>query len=178
MVGFGVTGVNIATRGDIVVVFLQLRVIDDAAEFFLFLSPYQGVGDAGDALGRDEVLGVALLEGPAGINEEDFALPGFWLGFVEEQDDTWGGSVVEGNYIFKLTYRTRRPAQHSRLCRPSSQVLRALAPHSFLCHARVSRTSFGLVSGPIGAVGSFCSFSGASGSGIGSGHSSGPQNAP
>ena len=47
-----------------------------AAEFFLFLPPYQGVGDAGGALGRDEVLGVALLEDPAGINEEDFALPG------------------------------------------------------------------------------------------------------
>ena len=53
------------------------------------------VGDAGDAIGRDEVLGVTLLEDPAGINEEDFALPGFWLGLVEEQDDTWGGGVVE-----------------------------------------------------------------------------------
>ena len=33
----------------------------------------QDVGDAGDALGRDEVLGVALLEDLAGINEEDLA---------------------------------------------------------------------------------------------------------
>ena len=86
---------DVAAGGNVVVVFLQLRVVDNAAEFFLFLPPYQGVGDAGDALGRDEVLGVALLEDPAGINEEDFALPGLWLGLVEEQDDTWGGGVVE-----------------------------------------------------------------------------------
>ena len=70
-------------------------MIDNAAEFFLFLPAYQGVGDTGDTLGRDEVLGVALLENSAGINEKDFALPGFWLGLVEEQDDTWGGGVVE-----------------------------------------------------------------------------------
>ena len=64
-------------------------------EFFFFLPAYQGVGDAGDALGRDEVLGVTLLEGLAGINEENFALPGFWLGLVEEQNDTRGAGVVE-----------------------------------------------------------------------------------
>ena len=70
-------------------------MIDNAAEFFLFLPLDQAVGDAGDALGRDEVLGVTFFEDPAGINEEDFALPGFWFGLVEEQDDTWGCGVVE-----------------------------------------------------------------------------------
>ena len=94
-VGFRVAGVDVATGGDVVVVFLQLRVIDNAAEFFFFLPLDQEVGDAGDARGRDEVLGVALLEDPAGINEEDFALPGFWFRLVEEQDDTWSGGVVE-----------------------------------------------------------------------------------
>ena len=70
-------------------------MLDDAAEFFFFLPPYQNFGDAVDALGRDEVLGIALLENPAGIHEEDFALPCFWLGLVEEQHDAWSGGVVE-----------------------------------------------------------------------------------
>ena len=48
-VGFGVAGVDVAAGGDVVVVFLQLGVIDDAAEFFLFLPADEGVGDALDA---------------------------------------------------------------------------------------------------------------------------------
>ena len=38
-VGLRVAGVDVAAGGDVVVVFLQLRVIDNAAEFFLFLPP-------------------------------------------------------------------------------------------------------------------------------------------
>ena len=56
-VGFGVAGVDVAAGGDVVVVLLQLRVIDDAAELFLFLPIDEDVGDALDALVRDEVLG-------------------------------------------------------------------------------------------------------------------------
>ena len=86
---------DVAAGGDVVVVVLQFGVGDDAAEFFLFLPLDQDVGDAGDACGRDEVLGVALFEDLAGINEEDFASPGFGLGLVEEEDDARGGGVVE-----------------------------------------------------------------------------------
>ena len=78
---------DVAAGGDVVVVVLQFSVIDDAAEFFLFLPSYQGVGDAGDALGRDEIFGVALFEDPAGIDEKDLALPRFWFRLVEEEDD-------------------------------------------------------------------------------------------
>jgi hypothetical protein len=54
-------------------------VIDDAAEFFLFLPPDEGVGDALDACVGDEVLGVALFEDLAGVDEEDFSFPLFGL---------------------------------------------------------------------------------------------------
>ena len=94
-VGLGFTGVDVAAGRDVVVVFLQLGVIDDTAEFFLFLPPFQGVGDAGDAFGRDEVLGVALLEDLAGVDEEDFSFSVPGLGFVEEEHDARGGCVVE-----------------------------------------------------------------------------------
>ncbi len=94
-VGFGVAGVDVAAGGDVVVVFRKLGVIDDAAEFFLFLPPDEGVGDALDALVRDEVLGVALFEDLAGVDEEDLALSGLGLGPVEEEDDARGGGVVE-----------------------------------------------------------------------------------
>ena len=70
-------------------------MIDDAAEFFFFLPFDQNLNDVIDALGRNEVFGVALLENPAGIHEEYFALPGFWLGLVEEQHNARGGGVVE-----------------------------------------------------------------------------------
>ena len=64
---------DVAAGGDVVVVFLQLGVIDDAAEFFLFLPPDEGVGDALDACVGDEVLGVALFEDLAGFDELDFS---------------------------------------------------------------------------------------------------------
>ena len=94
-VGFGFAGVDVSAGRDVVVVFLQLGVIDDAAEFFLFLPPYQSFGNAGDAFGRDEVLGVALLEDLAGVDEEDFSFSVPRLGFVEEEHDARGGCVVE-----------------------------------------------------------------------------------
>jgi len=52
-VGFGIRGVDVAAGGDVVVVFCKLGVIDDAAEFFLFFPPDEGVGDALDPLVRD-----------------------------------------------------------------------------------------------------------------------------
>ena len=70
-------------------------MLDDAAEFFFLLPLDQNLGNTVDACGWDEVLGVALLENPAGIYEERFALPGFWLGLVEEEHDARGGGVVE-----------------------------------------------------------------------------------
>ncbi len=70
-------------------------MLDDAAEFFLFLPLDQNLGDTVDVCRRDEVLGVALFENPAGIHEECFALPGFWLGLVEEEHDARGGGIVE-----------------------------------------------------------------------------------
>ena len=60
---------NIAAGGDVVVVLGQFLKGDDAAEFFFFLPVDKGVGDAGDALGWDEVLGVALFEDLAGVDE-------------------------------------------------------------------------------------------------------------
>ena len=45
--------------------------------------------------GGMKFLGSPFSKILTGINEEDFALPGFWLGLVEEQDDTWSGGVVE-----------------------------------------------------------------------------------
>jgi hypothetical protein len=94
-VGFGVRGVDVAAGGDVVVVLLQLGVVDDAAEFFLLLPPDEGVGDALDAGVGDEVLGVALFEDLAGVDEEDLALARLGLGLVQEQHDAGGGGVVE-----------------------------------------------------------------------------------
>jgi hypothetical protein len=87
--------VDVAAGGDIVVVFLELGEVDDAAEFFLFLPPDEGVGDALNAGLGDEVLGVALFEDLAGVDEEDPALPGLGLILVEKEDDAGGGGVVE-----------------------------------------------------------------------------------
>ena len=70
-------------------------MIDDAAEFFLLLPADEDVGDALDAVVRDEVLGIALLEDLAGIDEENLALPSLRLGGVQEQDDARGTGVVE-----------------------------------------------------------------------------------
>ena len=86
---------DVAAGGDVVVVFLQLGVIDDSAEFFLFLPPDEGLGDAGDACLRDEVLGISLLEDLAGVEKKDFALAVLGLGLVQEEDDAGGGGVVE-----------------------------------------------------------------------------------
>jgi hypothetical protein len=94
-VGFGVAGVDGAAGGDVVVVFLQLGVIDDAAEFFLLLPPDEGVGDALDAGVGDEVLGIALFEDLAGVAEEDLTLSGLGLIPVEEEDDAGGDGVLE-----------------------------------------------------------------------------------
>ena len=44
---------------------------------------------------RDEVLGVALFEDLAGVDEEDLALAVLRLGLVQEEDDARGGGVVE-----------------------------------------------------------------------------------
>ena len=52
-------------------------MIDDAAEFCLFLPPDEGVDDALDACVGDEVLGVALFEDLAGVDEEGLTLSGF-----------------------------------------------------------------------------------------------------
>ena len=86
---------DVAAGGDVVVVLLQLGVVNDAAEFFFFLPPDERVGDAVDAFGRDEVLGVALLEDLAGVDEENLTPPGFRLDFVEEEDDAGCAGVVE-----------------------------------------------------------------------------------
>ncbi len=86
---------DVAAGGDVVVVFRKLGVIDDEAKFVLFLPPGERIGDALDAFGRDEVLGVAFFEDLTGVDEEDFALPGFGLGPVEEEDDARGGGIVE-----------------------------------------------------------------------------------
>ena len=94
-VGLGFAGVDVAAGGDVVVVFLQLRMIDDTAEFFLFLPIDEGLGNAGDAFGRDEVLWVALLEYTAGVDEQRPTLPGLGLGLVEEEHDARSGGVVE-----------------------------------------------------------------------------------
>jgi hypothetical protein len=79
-VGFGVTGVDVTARGDVVVIFLQLGMIDNAAEFVLFLPADKGIGDALYAFIRNEVLGVALCENLAGINEKDLVLSSLGLG--------------------------------------------------------------------------------------------------
>ena len=94
-VDFGIAGVDVAAGGDVVVVFRKLLVIDDAAEFFRFLPPDEGVGDALDARIRDEVLGIALFEDLAGIDEEDLALAGLGFGPVEKEDNARGGGVVK-----------------------------------------------------------------------------------
>jgi hypothetical protein len=57
---------NVATRGDVVVVLLQLGVIDNAAELVLFLPVDEDVGDTGDAIVGNEVLRIGFLEDPAG----------------------------------------------------------------------------------------------------------------
>ncbi len=94
-VDFGVAGVDVAAGGDVVVVLLQLGVIDDATEFFLFFPSDEGVGDALDAVVGDEVLWVSLFEDLAGVDEEDFTLSGLRFIPVEEEDDAGGGGVVE-----------------------------------------------------------------------------------
>ena len=94
-VGFGVAGVNVAARGNVVVVLLELFEVDDAAEFFLFRPPNQGVSDTLNAGLGDEVLGVALFEDLAGIDEENLPLPSVGLVPVEKEDDAGGGGVVE-----------------------------------------------------------------------------------
>ena len=68
-VGLGFTREYVTAGRDVVVVFLQLRMIDDAAEFFLFLPAYQSFRDAVDTLIRDEVLWIALFEDLAGVDE-------------------------------------------------------------------------------------------------------------
>jgi len=85
--------VDVAAGGDVVVVLFQLGVIDYAAEFFLFLPPDEGVGDALDALIWNEVLGVALFEDLAGVDQEYPALAFLGLGLVQEQYNARGGGV-------------------------------------------------------------------------------------
>ena len=78
---------DVAARGDIVVVFRKLGMIDDAAEFFLLLPADEGVGDALDAFIRDEVLGGAFFEDQAGVDEKNRALSGLEPGPVEKEGD-------------------------------------------------------------------------------------------
>ena len=49
----------------------ELFDLDGAAELVLFLPPDEGVGDVLDAGLRDVVLGVALFEDLAGVDEEN-----------------------------------------------------------------------------------------------------------
>lgn len=86
---------DVAAGGNVVVVFPQLGVIDDAAEFFLLRPPDQRVGKTLDAFLGNEVLGVALFEDLAGIDEEDLALALLRLGLVQKQHNAGGGGVVE-----------------------------------------------------------------------------------
>lgn len=86
---------DIAAGRDVVVVLLQFRVVDDAAEFFGFGPADEGVGDALDAGLGNEVLGVALFKDLAGVDEQDLALARLRLGLVQEQHDTGRGGVVE-----------------------------------------------------------------------------------
>ncbi len=55
---FSVAGMDVAAGGDVVVVFLQLGVIDEAAEFFHFTPIDEGVGNAPDALASGCSFGV------------------------------------------------------------------------------------------------------------------------
>jgi hypothetical protein len=87
--------VDVAAGGDVVVVPRKLGVIDDAAELLLFLPGDEGVGDALDACFRDKVLGVALFEDLAGVDEEDLTPPCLGLGLVQEKHDARRGGVVE-----------------------------------------------------------------------------------
>jgi hypothetical protein len=73
-IGLGITCVDVAAGGDVVVVFIKNGVFDDAAEFLLLHPPEEGVGDAVNAFLRDEVLGVAFFESLAGINQEHLTL--------------------------------------------------------------------------------------------------------
>ena len=75
-------------------------MIDNATELFHVHPPNKGVGNALDAFVRDEVLGVALLEDLAGVDEEDLTLSGLGLIPVEEEDDAGGGGVVEEVFGF------------------------------------------------------------------------------
>ncbi len=86
---------DVAAGGDVVVVFRKLGMIDDAAEFCLFFPADEDVGDTLDIVVRDEVLGVALFEDLAGVDEEDPALSVPRFVSVEEEDDARGGGVVE-----------------------------------------------------------------------------------
>ena len=94
-VGFGVRGVDVAAGGDVVVVLLQLGVLEDAAEFFLFGPADEGVGDTLYACLGDEVFGVALFKDLRSIDEEDLALALLRLRLVQEQHNTRRGGFVE-----------------------------------------------------------------------------------
>ena len=66
---------NVATGGNVVVIFAQFSVVNDAAEFFFFFPLSQRLYNTVNALAWNEVLRVAFLKNLAGVDEEYLALP-------------------------------------------------------------------------------------------------------
>jgi hypothetical protein len=91
----GVPGMDVAARGNIVVILCDLVASDDPAVFLDFLPGEERFANADDALPWDVVLRVPFNELAAGVEQEHLSGAILRFGAVQDNDDARGGGVVE-----------------------------------------------------------------------------------